>query len=116
MSRSCSFNVVYASESNDTPMRSMSYNAPSSCQCFVGFTNGSKPFTLFPMKTFGLFGQGESEPTQTFEGEIIVKFGQEVVIFDEAGRDSIRRVVAIISLQVGQVLRESSPNNQLSSV
>jgi hypothetical protein len=98
-------------------MRSMSYHTrPEVTQCFVGFAGLQETVYLFPMKTFGLFGQGESEPTQTFEGEIIVEFGREIVIFGQPGRDCIRRVVAIISLQDGQVLRQSTPNNQLSPV
>jgi hypothetical protein len=90
----------------------MSYNTPALSvvtQCFVGFRQRQETVYLFPMKTFGLFKQGESEPTQTFEGEIIVKFGRDVVVFGQPRKDNIRRVVAIITVPRDQVVREVKP-------
>jgi hypothetical protein len=58
------------------------------------------------VKTFGLFQHGEAEPILTYEGALTIHFGKEVTIFGELGQDGIRRVVAVITLQPGQTVRE----------
>jgi hypothetical protein len=58
------------------------------------------------VKTFGLFRCGQREPIATYRGALAVHFGKEVVLFDAPGQDGIRRVVAVLTLQLEQTVRE----------
>ena len=58
------------------------------------------------MKSFGLFQSGETKPILTYEGALAIHFGREITVFGEVGSDGIRCVVAVITLQPGQTVRE----------